>query len=415
RPRGYGGVAILWREDIKHLIERLEEGSERIVCVKSKKNFSKKSKPHKQKNTHIWNDEIALALLNNKKALFNWKEDGKPKSGKSATLRKNSRSELRRARRHEIARQRDEKYAEIMNTRSGDTKSFYKLINNQRKQGKTSIAEIIVQGKVYDNTAEEIIKGWNEHFANLATPAATPEADHTNREADIDVIMESCLDDSIPISFSVLEVQNAINKLNKNKSPDIYGITAEHFIHGGPDLTVALTKIINNICISCVIPDYIKMGILSPIFKKKGLPTDPKNYRGITVLPVIGKILEILLKEHLWQIIAAIQNQFQRGFTSKISPLFCALLLNEVIIDAVYRKTPLYVALLDAKSAFDVVNHSSLYRKLYLAGISGSLWLLLHDLSVGAQTSVRWENLVSEPFDIKQGVRQGGILKHRII
>ncbi|VDI56566.1 Hypothetical predicted protein [Mytilus galloprovincialis] len=34
RPRGYGGVAILWREDIKHLIERLVEGSERIVCVK---------------------------------------------------------------------------------------------------------------------------------------------------------------------------------------------------------------------------------------------------------------------------------------------------------------------------------------------------------------------------------------------
>lgn len=34
RPRGYGGVAILWREDVKHLIERLEEGNERIVCVK---------------------------------------------------------------------------------------------------------------------------------------------------------------------------------------------------------------------------------------------------------------------------------------------------------------------------------------------------------------------------------------------
>ncbi|VDI84027.1 Hypothetical predicted protein [Mytilus galloprovincialis] len=93
-----------------------------------------------------------------------------------------------------------------------------------------------------------------------------------------------------------------------------------------------------------------------------------------------------------------------------MSPLFCALLLNDVIIDAVYRKSPFYVALLDAKSAFDVVKHSRLYRKLYLAGISGSLWLLLHDLSVGAQTSVRWENLVSEPFDIKQGVRQGRIL-----
>ncbi|VDI21831.1 Hypothetical predicted protein [Mytilus galloprovincialis] len=139
-----------YQTEITNKINELE-AKEKIIDVKDlihaltvvQENFSKKSKPHKQKNTHIWNDEIALALLNNKKALFDWKEDGKPKSGKSATLRKNSRSELRRARRHEIARQRDEKYAEIMNTRSGDTKSFYKLINNQRKQGKTSIAEII--------------------------------------------------------------------------------------------------------------------------------------------------------------------------------------------------------------------------------------------------------------------------------
>lgn len=58
---------------------------------------------YKQKNTRIWNDEIALALLNNKKALFVWTENGKPKSGKSATQRKKHHiSELHRARRHDI-------------------------------------------------------------------------------------------------------------------------------------------------------------------------------------------------------------------------------------------------------------------------------------------------------------------------
>ena len=132
-----------------------------------------------------------------------------------------------------------------------------------------------------------------------------------NRAADIDVIFESCLEESISVSFTSDEVQEAIGKLHTNKAPDIYGITAEHIIHGGHDLLLALTRTINEICAARYVPDYIKMGILTPIFKNKGLPIDAKNYRGITVLPVIGKILEILLKKHIGKIIQSIQSKFQ--------------------------------------------------------------------------------------------------------
>ena len=34
RPRGYGGVAILWNKTIDHLMERLNEGSNRITCIR---------------------------------------------------------------------------------------------------------------------------------------------------------------------------------------------------------------------------------------------------------------------------------------------------------------------------------------------------------------------------------------------
>jgi exonuclease III len=32
-PRGYGGVAIIWRKDIDHILRPLEDGSEKIQCV----------------------------------------------------------------------------------------------------------------------------------------------------------------------------------------------------------------------------------------------------------------------------------------------------------------------------------------------------------------------------------------------
>ncbi|CAG2211417.1 E3.1.11.2 [Mytilus edulis] len=36
RPRGYGGVAILWKQSMDHLVEQIEDGSERIICIKLK-------------------------------------------------------------------------------------------------------------------------------------------------------------------------------------------------------------------------------------------------------------------------------------------------------------------------------------------------------------------------------------------
>ena len=405
-----------YQEEITCKIEELEIRNSTLtvedlttVINTVQKSFIRISKPSKQKNVKIWNDQIAIALTNNKKALYEWKNEGKPKTGQTAELRKGTRKELRRTRRQEIARQRDEKYEEIMNAQVNDSKLFYKLVNSQRKHGRSRIANIEVDGQACDTTSD-ILKGWNSHFSKLATPSIHSRDEYTDREADLDIIIEICSKETTAVLFTSCEVQEAINKLHMKKAPDIYGLTAEHFKYGGWDLLSALTKIINSICAARIVPDYIKMGILTPIFKNKGLPTDPKNYRGITVLPVIGKILEILLKQQLWKIVEGLQSKFQRGFTSNVSPLFCALLLNEVIIDSVARKTPLYIALLDAKSAFDVVNHASLYRKLFLAGVTGTLWLLVHDLSIGAQTSVKWENLISDPFDIKQGVRLGGIL-----
>ncbi len=66
--------------------------------------------------------------------------------------------------------------------------------------------------------------------------------------------------------------------------------------------------------------------------------------------------------------------------------------------------------MLDAQKAFDVVHHNSLLRKLYLDGIRGDDWLLLAHMYSDLTSRVKWENTLSSPIVIKQGVRQGGVL-----
>ena len=65
---------------------------------------------------------------------------------------------------------------------------------------------------------------------------------------------------------------------------------------------------------------------------------------------------------------------------------------------------------LDAKSAFDVVSHQSLMRKLFHIGIEGNLWTLISSLHQDAKSAVKWQGQISEKFRVEQGVRQGGIL-----
>ena len=58
-PRGYGGVAIIWRKDIDHIIRPLEDGPEKIQCVEISGNKDTKLLlisvylPAKGSNNHV--------------------------------------------------------------------------------------------------------------------------------------------------------------------------------------------------------------------------------------------------------------------------------------------------------------------------------------------------------------------------
>ena len=69
-----------------------------------------------------------------------------------------------------------------------------------------------------------------------------------------------------------------------------------------------------------------------------------------------------------------------------------------------------FITFLDAKSAFEVVDHESLMRRFFHIGLGGALWNLIYSLHSNAQTVVRWMGQTSKCFYNHQGVRQGGIL-----
>ena len=86
----------------------------------------------------------------------------------------------------------------------------------------------------------------------------------------------------------------------------------------------------------------------------------------------------------------------------------CALLVEEFYRNNKDLNKPTYVAFIDVKSAFDVVVHPNLMRKLYNSGVNGHEWLVIDSLHRDSLTAVKWQGQISPTYVNQQGVRQGG-------
>ena len=117
-------------------------------------------------------------------------------------------------------------------------------------------------------------------------------------------------------------VAETMGSLNKGKSPDIYGMTTGHLVLASNAMMPVLTSWMNTIFSLCDLPDSLKVGLLTPIFKKKGSSLNSKIYREIIIL---SKLLEsILLKNR------ALCWEDPEGFT-KHSLMNCSLIVEEYI------------------------------------------------------------------------------------
>ena len=119
-------------------------------------------------------------------------------------------------------------------------------------------------------------------------------------------------------------------------------------------------------------PSLLKVACITPIFKE-GDPTDVTNYRPISVLSYLSKIVERCIATRLisfldkHNIISTSQYGFQRNksTTDALTDLF------EKIYDNLDNKQHTLAIYLDFRKAFDTVNHPILIRKLNTIGIRG--------------------------------------------
>ena len=95
--------------------------------------------------------------------------------------------------------------------------------------------------------------------------------------------------------FSTSEVCSIIKGLSNQKAVGIDGLANEYLKASLMFSLVNLTKIFNLVLDSGIIPKNWAVGIIRPILKSNGQTDNPDNYRGITILSCLGKVITSLL------------------------------------------------------------------------------------------------------------------------
>ena len=140
---------------------------------------------------------------------------------------------------------------------------------------------------------------------------------------------------------------------------------------------------------------------------KAGDPSSVKNYRPISLLSNISKVLERLVFNKIISHVNTSISPLQFDFTEKSSTLQQMLLFIDNIVNHPSQTDVIY---LDISKAFDTVSHDILLSKLWHFGISGSLWAWFKNYLCNRYQRVSINSNLSHTLPVVSGVPQGSIL-----
>ena len=280
-----------------------------------------------------------------------------------------------------------------------DSNDFWKQINKINTADSPPLPQTIdgVTGK------SQIVNHWKKYFQGLLNTS-----NDLSKKVDVDIALHNC---EFPegSSFTPNDLCDAIKKLKSGKSPGLDRLCAENCKYSCDRLYFMLSLLYNACLLHGYLPKEVLDTIICPIIKdKKGSVNSMDNYRPIAITSVSSKILELLILQKCQEFLCTTDNQF--GFKNKHSTDMGVFMLKQLIDYHTSLGCPVYICYLDASKAFDRINHFSLFDKLLKRRVLPLYVRLLKYWYNNQLFCIRWDGIMSCPFKVSNGVRQGGIL-----
>ena len=304
-----------------------------------------------------------------------------------------------------------------------DCKGTWKLLNQVagRKAKKSELPSyfkkliqqannISLEIKIEDN--KTIANEFNLYFANVGKKLSN-EIKYQGKKTVASFLcanMESIFEFELTTDEYILEL---IGTLEPKSSSGIDKISSKLLIQIAPTIHSILRLIINQSLITGIFPDKLKTAIVSPIFKGKN--TDPHefgNYRPISLLPAISKIIEKVVHKQLYDYMTQ-HNLFansQYGFRKNHSTEYATMEFVDKAMHEIDKGLIPFSIFIDLSKAFDTLDHEILLHKLAHYGIRGPQLDWFRSYLTERTQYVRYNDVLSDPVQLTTGVPQGSVL-----
>jgi hypothetical protein len=175
-----------------------------------------------------------------------------------------------------------------------------------------------------------------------------------------------------------------------------------------------IAKIINLSMTSSTVPSKVKTAVVFPLIKKILLcREDFKNYRPVSNLPYVGKIMEkVVVKQmNTHMTVNNLHDTFQSAYKEGHSTETALLYVYDDLLDAVDSKKCVLLTLLDLSAAFDTINHAVLLHRFeHGMGITGAALEWLKSYFSGRHQFVHVEGASSSSRPLTTGMPQGSVI-----
>lgn len=269
-------------------------------------------------------------------------------------------------------------------------------------------------GKAFENDTG-IAQALNEHFTSIADKYlknvdSNAEHDH--------MLLKQFVQSKLPPGnvFQIPPtneewIRKYLTSLNTNKATGLDDISAKVLKLAAPYVSKWIAKICNHSIRTSQFPEVWKKARVTPLHKKNSVH-EVENYRPISILPVLSKILEKHVSIALYEFLTVndLFSQRQSGFRNNHSCETALNLMTDEWLNSIHNGEYTGILFVDMCKAFDLVNHELLLQKLeiYNSNQSSLLWFKSY-LSNRTQC-VQVNKSVSAQLPINYGVPQGSIL-----
>ena len=214
------------------------------------------------------------------------------------------------------------------------------------------------------------------------------------------------------LPLTLQELNTAIGKLKKKKSPGPDGITNEMITHLDSTARLKLLEIFNLSWEEGRVPQMWKEATMIPIHKKDKDKTKASSYRPISLTSCVVKTMERIVNHRLMYYLETekIISEEQAGFRQFRSTEDQVTYLSQEIEDAFQEKNVLFATWIDLQKAFDKVWTDGLLVKAQRCGIGGKMYKWISSFLHNRKARVTVDGKLGRKFLLRHGVPQGGVI-----